>query len=197
MITREQRRAIKAHISGLLDTGMDYVLHAEADEIDEDNGLIRIHYRVWLVMANAFDCNDIGSIWSETGLLWIDPASMKYWEKYGARNSHSNWEDLGSGPDEICSPDVPRAAQLAWIDWMSLRSHWDHLIEHYEGQGESFLKGFPRGARKAFREAKAERRRIANSPSLPSYRGGIGTGMGIMTMEEYREAMADDPLPKI
>jgi hypothetical protein len=194
MITGEQRRAIKAHIGGLLDTGMDYVLHAEADEMEEDSGLIRIKYRVWLVMANGFDGDDIGAIWSETGLLWIDPVSMEYWEKYGARNSHTHWEDLGSGPDDIRSPDIPRAAQLAWIDWMRLRGHWDYLIDYFEGEGEGFLKGFPRGSRKAFRGAKADRCRSANGPSPFPHRGGTATGMGILTMEEYREAVSGDPL---
>lgn len=195
MIKREYRRAIKAHIGEMVATDTDYVLHAEAREIGEDNGLIRILYRVWYVMGNKFDCAEIGAIWSETGLLWIQPEGMEYWDKYGARDAHCNWEELGSGPDDICFSDIPRAAELAWIDWMTMRGHWDDLMEYYEGEGESFLKGFPRGTKKAFMAAKAERR-LRESRPITHTGGTIATGMGILTAEEYREAMFDDPLPK-
>lgn len=129
MITREQRAAIHRHIDGLVGTGCDTVLHAEAREIVEDDGGLRVMYRTWFVMGNSFDCEDPGAIWSETGYLWIATESMDHWERYGARDSHFNWQNLASGPDDICSADVPRAAVLGWIDWMTMRDHWDDLMD--------------------------------------------------------------------
>jgi hypothetical protein len=191
MITNEQRTAIHRHINELVGTGSDAVLHAEVREIVEDDGGLRIMYRTWFVMAHSFDCEDPGAIWSETGYLWIAPQDMDNWEKYGARDSHFNWEDLASGPDDICSEDIPHAAVLGWIQWMSWKGHWDRLIEHHEGRAESVLKGFPRGTRKAFREARAELRRRSSLPIIPR-RGGLATGMGIVSAEEYRELTEED-----
>lgn len=169
MIKREYRRAIKAHIGEMVASGTEYVLHAEAIEIDGDGELISILYRVWYVMGDRFDCADIGAIWSETGLLWIRPEGMEYWDRHGARDAHCDWEELGSGPDDICFPDIPRAAELAWIDWMTLRGHWDDLMDYHEGEAEGHLKGFPRGTRKAFREAKTARRQSEASPVALAY----------------------------
>ena len=191
MITREQRAAIHLNIHGLVSTGCDTVLDAEVREIVEDDGGLRVMYRTWFVMGNSFDCEDPGAIWSETGYLWIVPESMDHWEKYGARDSHFNWQDLASGPDDICCTDVPRAAVLGWIDWMTLQGHWDRLIEHHEGRAESVLKGFPRGTRKAFREARADLRRRSSLPVI--YRGGgLATGMGIVSAQAYQEIMEED-----
>ncbi len=194
MIKREHRRVIKAHIGELVQTSSDYVLHADANEIDEDNGLIRILYRVWYVIPDRFDCADIGAIWSETAHIWIDPKSIECWDELGARDSHMKWDELGSGPDDICNSDIPRAAELAWIDWMAICGHWESMIDYYEGEGERFLKGFPKGSRKAYLQAKAERRSRADRPLMPRYRGGIATGMGIFSAEEYRELMADEKI---
>ena len=152
-------------------------------------------YRVWYVIPDRFDFADIGEIWSETALVWIDPRSIEFWESHGARSTHVKWEELGSGPDNISCQDIPRAAKVAWIDWMTLSWNWDYAIDYFEGEGEGFLKGLPRGARKAFREAKAERR-LRESRPIARTGGTIATGMGILTAEEYREAMFDDPLPK-
>jgi hypothetical protein len=195
LIKREYRRAIKAHIGNLVDTGTDVVLHAEANEINEDNGLIEILYCVWYVSPDRFDWEDIGSIWSETALIWVAPQSIQFWELHGARGSHVNWRELGSGSDDISRKGIPRAAKVAWIDWMNQSGNWDFAIDYFEGEGEGFLKGLPRGAMKAFREAKAERR-LRESLPIARTGGTLATGMGILTMEEYREAMSGDPAPE-
>jgi hypothetical protein len=194
MIPVSLKKGIRRHLNDLVHSGLEHVLHTVAKEFSEDDGAIVVTYKVWYVIPDQFDYQDIGAIWDETAMLWVSPDSFTRWDESGARGAHSNWQELASGPSDIRETGIPRPVVCAWIDWMSSHDHWDRLIDYYEGEGEGFLKGYPRGSRKAYRAAKADRRLRSLAPQRPAPRGGIATGMGIVSAEEYREYLNDENL---
>jgi len=177
---------IRSKLWALVETNTDYVLHTIAREIADEDGAIRLTYEVWYVIPDQFDCTDFGCVWHETAIMWIDPRVVGLWGEYPVRGSHFQWRELSSHLVNIRDPDIPSEAVPIWLSWMKLNGHWGDLIEYYEEEGNAFLKGYPRWVHKAFRDAKAFQRMVDSLPR-PVSRGGCTTGMGIFTLDEYRE----------